>query len=35
MRIAVTFENGSVFGHFGHAEQFKFYDVKAIIPSDS
>ncbi len=28
MRIAVTFENGNVFGHFGHAEQFKFYDVE-------
>ena len=28
MRIAVTFENGNVFGHFGHTEQFKFFDVE-------
>lgn len=27
MRIAVTYENGEVFQHFGHAEQFKIYDV--------
>ena len=28
MRIAVTFENGEVFQHFGHTEQFKVYDVE-------
>lgn len=28
MRIAVTYENGSVFQHFGHTEQFKVYDVE-------
>lgn len=28
MRIAVTFENGEVFQHFGHTEQFKIYDVE-------
>ena len=28
MRIAVTYENGEVFGHFGHTEQFKIYDVE-------
>lgn len=27
MRIAVTYENGDVFQHFGHTEQFKVYDV--------
>ena len=27
MRIAVTYDNGEVFGHFGHTEQFKIYDV--------
>ena len=27
MRIAVTYENGEVFQHFGHTEQFKLYDV--------
>lgn len=27
MRIAVTYENGNVFQHFGHTEQFKLYDV--------
>ena len=29
MRIAVTYENGEVFQHFGHSEQFKLYDVEA------
>lgn len=28
MKIAVTYENGEIFQHFGHTEQFKFYDVK-------
>lgn len=28
MRIAVTYENGTVFQHFGHTEQFKVYDVE-------
>jgi len=28
MKIAVTYENGQVFQHFGHCEQFKFYDVQ-------
>ena len=28
MRIAVTYENGNVFQHFGHSEQFKVYDVE-------
>lgn len=27
MRIAVTYENGRVFQHFGHTKQFKLYDV--------
>ena len=27
MRIAVTYENGQVFQHFGHTEQFKIYEV--------
>lgn len=27
MRIAVTYENGQIFQHFGHTEQFKIYDV--------
>ena len=27
MRIAVTYENGNIFQHFGHTEQFKIYDV--------
>ena len=25
MKIAVTYENGQIFQHFGHAEQFKLY----------
>ena len=28
MRIAVTFENGEIFQHFGHSAQFKLYDVE-------
>ena len=28
MRIAVTYENGDIFQHFGHTEQFKVYDVE-------
>lgn len=28
MRIAVTYENGQIFQHFGHTEQFKVYDVQ-------
>ena len=27
MRIAVTYENGQIFPHFGRTEQFKLYDV--------
>lgn len=27
MRIAVTYENGEIFQHFGHTQQFKVYDV--------
>ena len=28
MRIAVTYENGYIFQHFGHSAQFKVYDVQ-------
>lgn len=28
MRVAVTYENGQVFQHFGHTEQFKVYDIE-------
>lgn len=28
MKIAVTYENGEVFQHFGHTRQFKIYEVK-------
>ena len=28
MKIAVTYENGTVFQHFGHTEQFKLYEVE-------
>ena len=36
MRIAVTYENGEIFQHFGHTEQFKVYDVEEgkIIASE-
>ena len=28
MRIAVTYENGQIFQHFGHTQEFKVYDVE-------
>ena len=28
MRIAVTYEEGMIFQHFGHTQEFKFYDVE-------
>ena len=36
MKIAVTYENGEVFQHFGHTEQFKVYQVEdgTIISSE-
>ncbi len=40
MKIAVTYENGQIFQHFGHTEQFKIYDTNeggvvssAVVPS--
>ena len=27
-KIAVTYENGEVFQHFGHTKEFKFYTVE-------
>ena len=27
MKIAVTYEDGQIFQHFGHTSQFKLYDV--------
>lgn len=28
MKIATTFENNNIFGHFGHTKQFKIYEVQ-------
>ena len=28
MKIAVTYENGQIFQHFGHTEKFKVYEVE-------
>lgn len=28
MKVAVTYENGQIFQHFGHTEQFKIYEVE-------
>ena len=28
MRLAVTYEDGQVFQHFGHCQEFKIYDVE-------
>lgn len=27
-RIAVTYDDGQIFGHFGHTSQFKIYDIR-------
>ena len=36
MKVAVTYENGQVFQHFGHSEQFKVFDVEngAFVKSE-
>ena len=36
MRIAVTYENGNVFQHFGRTEYFKVYETedKKIVSSE-
>ncbi len=41
MRIAVTYENGQIFQHFGHTKEFKLYDIEnneiineEIVPSN-
>jgi len=36
MKIAVTYENGTIFQHFGHTEQFKIYEVEngAVISTE-
>ena len=36
MKIAVTYENGTIFQHFGHTEFFKVYDVQdgAIVSAE-
>ena len=36
MRIAVPFDNGEVFQHFGHTENFKLYEIEAgqIVSSE-
>lgn len=28
MKIGVTYENGQIFQHFGHSEQFKVYEIE-------
>lgn len=28
MKVAVTYENGMVFQHFGHTEQFKLFEIE-------
>lgn len=34
MKIAVTYENGAIFQHFGHTEAFKIYSVEDGNVSD-
>ncbi len=28
MKVAVTYENGQIFQHFGHTQQFKVYEIQ-------
>ena len=35
MKIAVTYKNGQIFGHFGHTEQFKIYTAEDGKITDS
>ncbi len=35
MKIAATYQNGMIFQHFGHSEQFKLYDVENGKITDS
>ena len=28
MKVAVTYENGQIFQHFGHSEHFKIYEIE-------
>lgn len=35
MKIAVTYDNGQVFQHFGHTEAFKIYEVRDGAVKDS
>jgi len=36
MKIAITYENGEIFQHFGHTEKFKVYTIenKKIVSSE-
>ena len=36
MKVAVTYENGQIFQHFGHSRQFKVYEINEneIISSE-
>ena len=35
MKIAVPYENGAVFGHFGHTAQFKIYTAENGVLTDA
>lgn len=35
MKIAVTYDNGNVFQHFGHTEQFKIYTIENNMVASS
>lgn len=36
MKVAVTYENGQIFQHFGHTKQFKVYEIvnKEVVSSE-
>lgn len=33
MKIAVTYQDGDIFQHFGHTEFFKIYDIETLTSS--
>ena len=35
MKIAVTYEGGLIFQHFGHTSQFKIYEIESDVVKSS
>ena len=35
MKIAVSYEDGNIFQHFGHSKMFKIYEICLLYTSDA